>query len=82
MISESVVKYLVKEGYNPQYGARPLKRLIQNKILNPVASLMISRGVMAGGTINVDFKKGEFAFEVKGKNNLTRRQNATLSLVK
>jgi len=68
-ISESVMNYLAKEGYNPQYGARPLKRLIQNKILTPVASLMITEGVMRGGTIEVDIKKGvtpvEFCFEVK-----------------
>ena len=82
VISNAVVNYLAKEGYNPQYGARPLKRLIQNKILNPVASLMISRGVSAHGIINVDLKGGEFTFEVKGKKNLTRRQNATLSLEK
>ena len=82
VISKEVVSYLAKEGYNPQYGARPLKRLIQEKILNPVASLMISRGVIAGGIVNVDFKKGEFAFEVNGKNNLTRHKNATLSLTK
>lgn len=68
-ISESVMNYLAKEGYNPQYGARPLKRLIQNKILTPVASLMITEGVMRGGTIEVDIKKGsspvEFSFDVK-----------------
>ena len=29
------MEYLAKEGFNPQYGARPLKRVIQNKILNP-----------------------------------------------
>lgn len=68
-VSENVMDYLSKEGYNPQYGARPLKRLIQNKILTPVASLMITEGVMRGGTIEVDIKKGvtpvEFSFEVK-----------------
>ena len=45
IINKEAISYLVKEGYNPQYGARPLKRLIQDKILNSVASLMISRGV-------------------------------------
>jgi ATP-dependent Clp protease ATP-binding subunit ClpB len=55
-ISEPVLQYLGKEGYNPQYGARPLKRLIQNKILTPVASLMITEGVMRGGTIDIDIK--------------------------
>jgi ATP-dependent Clp protease ATP-binding subunit ClpB len=67
IISKEVIAYLVKEGYNPQYGARPLKRLIQDKILNPVASLMISRGVVANGVITVNLKDEEFTFEVKGK---------------
>lgn len=67
IMSNNAVSYLAREGYNPQYGARPLKRLIQDKILNPIASLIISRGVLTGQTIIVDFKKGEFVFEVKGR---------------
>ncbi len=67
-IKPEVYDYLAKEGYNPQYGARPLKRLIQTKILTPVASFMVSQGVMDGGSIIVglkDAEKGEFGFEVK-----------------
>jgi ATP-dependent Clp protease ATP-binding subunit ClpB len=76
-ITADVYKYLAKEGYNPEYGARPLKRLIQSKILNPVANLIISQGVMKGGEIMVglrnpeftagskDSKAAEFTFEVK-----------------
>jgi len=76
-VSPAVLAFLAKEGYNPQYGARPLKRLIQNKILTPVASLMISQGVLKGGSINVDIKQtkdskdkdavvtSEFIFDVK-----------------
>ena len=67
VINKEVITYLAREGYNPQYGARPLKRLIQDKILTPVASLMISRGVMSGGIITVGLKGSEFTFEVKGK---------------
>jgi ATP-dependent Clp protease ATP-binding subunit ClpB len=70
-ITPEAMKYLAKEGYNPHYGARPLKRLIQTKILNPIASLMIGRGVMSGGHIVVDFKENEFTFEVKkAKSNM------------
>ena len=64
-MSQEVYSFLAKEGYNPQYGARPLKRVIQNKILNPIASLMISKGVMRGGTITVGVKNAEFTFDVK-----------------
>ena len=70
-ISPEVLAYLAKEGYNPQYGARPLKRIIQNKILTPVASLMISRGVLRGGTVSVDMKGEELAISVeKGKGTM------------
>jgi ATP-dependent Clp protease ATP-binding subunit ClpB len=74
IISKEVISYLAKEGYNPQYGARPLKRLIQDKILNPVASLMISHGVMAGGVVSVGLKNKEFTFSVRGKKLLTTCQ--------
>ncbi len=69
VVSAPALDYLAKEGYNPQYGARPLKRLIQNKILTPVASLIISKGIMKGGEVIVDLKRNasveELAFEVK-----------------
>lgn len=67
IVSPEVLSYLAKEGYNPQYGARPLKRLIQNKILTPVANMMISQGITKGGTVTVDIKNGEFTFDVKKK---------------
>ena len=66
-VAPEVFAYLAKEGYNPQYGARPLKRLIQNKILTPVASLMISQGITKGGTINVSMKANEIAITVSKK---------------
>ncbi len=58
-LSDEVVRYLAKEGYDPHYGARPLKRLIQNKILTPMASMIISAGVIKGGTVSVSVKKAE-----------------------
>lgn len=65
VISEAVLEDLTKEGYNPQYGARPLKRLIQTKILNPVATMMISNKIIRGGTVLVDKKGKELVFDVK-----------------
>jgi ATP-dependent Clp protease ATP-binding subunit ClpB len=76
VLSPAAYDYLAKEGYNPQYGARPLKRLIQTKILTPVANLLISQEVAKGGKIMVDYSMpakavagdtGRFTFEVKKK---------------
>lgn len=41
-VSDAALEYLAKEGYNPHYGARPLNRLIQTKILNQIASFIIA----------------------------------------
>ncbi len=64
-ITPAVYEYLAKEGYNPHYGARPLRRLIQDKILTKVAGHMVSRSVLSGGSVIVDIKNGEFTFDVR-----------------
>ena len=71
-ISAEALAYLAKEGYNPHYGARPLNRLIQNKILNPVASYIISNGVKRGDMVNVTVKNNELVIEKKKDNSLGR----------
>jgi len=62
-VSNDALAYLAKEGYNPHYGARPLNRLIQNKILNPVASYIISNGVKQGDAIVVSMKNNELLIQ-------------------
>ncbi|OHA98534.1 MAG: ATP-dependent chaperone ClpB [Candidatus Zambryskibacteria bacterium RIFCSPHIGHO2_12_FULL_38_34] len=64
-LTDEAYEYLAKEGYNPQYGARPLKRLIQNKILNQVASFIISKGILKGGTVSVSVKNNDLVFDIK-----------------
>jgi len=66
-VSDAVLDYLAKTGYDPKFGARPLKRVIQSKILTPVAGMMIKEGMLRGGTVRVDMKKDELVFEVKKK---------------
>jgi ATP-dependent Clp protease ATP-binding subunit ClpB len=75
-ISSEIAEYLAKEGYSPQYGARPLRRLIQNKILTPVASMIISKGIMKGGVVSVTLKDGQFIFDIKkGKKGSILRED-------
>ncbi|MBL7045741.1 MAG: AAA family ATPase [Parcubacteria group bacterium] len=73
-ISTEVLSHLAKEGYNPQYGARPLRRLIQGKILTPIANLMVSKGVMDGGSVIVNLKDNEFTFDVRKSKAVARKR--------
>lgn len=63
-VAPEVRAWLAEKGYNPQYGARPLKRAVQDKILTPIASLMVGQGIMEGGSVHVVMKAGEPHFEV------------------
>jgi len=56
-ISEKVKKYLVKKGYDPTYGARPLKRVIQNEILDEFALKIIEGKIKDGAKVKVDLEK-------------------------
>jgi ATP-dependent Clp protease ATP-binding subunit ClpB len=67
-LTAPVLTYLAKEGYDPHYGARPLKRLIQTKLLNPVAQLIITKGIGEGDSIEISVKGEDLSFSVsKGK---------------
>jgi ATP-dependent Clp protease ATP-binding subunit ClpB len=67
-MSDSAYEILAKEGYDPHYGARPLKRLIETKILNPIANHIIANDVKQGQIVRIDVKNGELVVEHKGKN--------------
>jgi ATP-dependent Clp protease ATP-binding subunit ClpB len=73
-VTEEVLAYLTKAGYDPKFGARPLKRVIQSRILTPVANMMVGEGMLQGGTVKVSVKKDELDFDIKKK---ARRQSAT-----
>ncbi len=62
-ISSAVKSYLIKKGFDPMYGARPLKRVIQNEILNPLASEIIQGRVGEGSTVHIKRIKGEIVFQ-------------------
>lgn len=76
-LSDEAINYLAKEGYSPEYGARPLKRLIQTKILNPVAEFIISRKIEDSGVVTVNMKAGEPVIELKKK--VARRKRRVVS---
>ena len=66
-LKPAVYEYLADKGYDPQFGARPLNRLIQNTILNKIANMVIGATLKSGDTVVIDFKKNELVYEVKSK---------------
>jgi ATP-dependent Clp protease ATP-binding subunit ClpB len=62
-VSDAVLDHIASTGYDPVYGARPLKRAIQNLVENPLAQEVLKGSYVAGDTIFVDMdSKGEYRF--------------------
>ncbi|MBU0721295.1 ATP-dependent Clp protease ATP-binding subunit ClpA [bacterium] len=54
--TDEAINYIAKSGYNPEMGARPLKRYIQDNITNQLSDEMLFGKLKNGGIVNVDFK--------------------------
>ena len=63
-LTEAAIDLLVQEGYDPVYGARPLKRVIQRRIIDPLALQVIQNEVRDGDHVLVDAMGDEFTFTV------------------
>lgn len=64
VLSDEAMKKLIAVGYDPVYGARPLKRAIQQEIENPLSVKLLSGEFVAGDTIKVDVDaEGNFTFD-------------------
>ena len=64
-VDNAAKKLLAKEGYDPQFGARPLKRAIQEQVLNPLSMRLLEGDFKPGDKIKVTADDGELAFAKK-----------------
>jgi len=64
-VSERAVDAIANEGYDPTYGARPLKRVIQRRLQNTIATELLKRDATQGGTILVDYVDGNYTIDVQ-----------------
>ena len=62
VLDDSAKDLLVQEGYDPTYGARPLKRAIQTLIQNPLAIKLLNGELASGQSIRVSADGGELKF--------------------
>jgi len=61
-LSQPAINALASEGYDPQFGARPLKRVIQQRIENPLATRILTGDFQDGDTVHVGYERENFTF--------------------
>ncbi|MFZ4763120.1 MAG: ATP-dependent chaperone ClpB [Alphaproteobacteria bacterium] len=64
-LAETAKEWLANEGYDPVYGARPLKRVIQRQLQNPLASKLLSAELMDGDVVKVEANDAGLVFQVE-----------------
>ena len=57
-VTEAAKDYIIEKGYDPNYGARPLKRLIQSEVETLIAKEIIKKDIPAGSVLKVDEADG------------------------
>ena len=62
-LTKAAKEYLVTEGYNPVYGARPLRRTVQRLLETPISRELLRGVFKAGDTIEVDLENGQLVFQ-------------------
>ncbi len=66
-ISDRALNEIATEGYDPTFGARPLKRVIQQRVVNPLSRELLKGEFPEGTNIRIDFTDGEFTFSRSDK---------------
>jgi ATP-dependent Clp protease ATP-binding subunit ClpC len=64
-VTKAARAYIAENGYNPPMGARPMRRIIQNEIEDPLANMILEGRAAAGSAVSVDYKKGAVKISVK-----------------
>ena len=67
VVSPEARQFIAQEGYDPVYGARPLKRVIQRRLQNPIALELLEGAYSEGDTVMVDVQGGALRFTRKGR---------------
>ena len=68
-VTESALKYLIDKGYDSEYGARPLRRLIEQEIEDKIAEQLLEGNIPNNSTIIISAKDGNLAFKVTPQEN-------------
>ncbi len=64
--TDEAIKYLAEKGYNPEYGARPVKRVIQKEVLNELSKELLSGSISTDSIILLDAFDEKLVFRNQG----------------
>lgn len=64
-VTKKAVDYIANVGFDPQFGARPIKRVIQKSVLNELSKMILAEKVDKSATIVIDEKNSELVFRNK-----------------
>ena len=76
--SKALKEALSEKGFDPNLGARPLKRVIQKLILDPLSLKIITSEIKEGERVFVDFKKGEVIFQTPQLISTKKREKVSV----
>ena len=68
-LTDRAIDRLAEDGFDPQFGARPLKRVIQRELENKFALEILENKVLENSEVEADFRNGEFVFQTKQSSN-------------
>ncbi len=74
-VTEAAKEQLVSEGYDPQFGARPLRRVIQKRLEDGISEEMLQGRLTSGDTVLVDVEEGTFIFKKKEEDKVAEEES-------
>ena len=72
-LNEKARKWLAKTGYDPAFGARPLRRALQKYVESPLSMELLGGSIPSGATVSVDVKPDDSGLEFKSKGGKSKK---------
>ena len=69
IINEIAIEKVIEEGFNPDYGARPLRRVITNRLEDRLAATILEKNIEPGSTIWIDYRNNEYTINHQNFSN-------------
>ena len=79
-VTDAARALVAREGYDPSYGARPLRRAIQREIENPLARRILASEFVSGDTVRVDAHDGAITFEKAAAGKVREEQSEPVAV--